>query len=102
MESGYQSNLTSPVGAWGVMQILPTTWTYAETTLIGHAVPRTASGNIRIGVAFMRQLLREFDGDQRAALGGWYQGPTSLRKRGPYRETKLFIADVVALRARFT
>ena len=102
MESGYQSNLTSPVGAWGVMQILPTTWTYAETTLIGHPVPRTASGNIRIGVAFMRHLLREFDGDQRAALGGWYQGPTSLRKRGPYRETKLFIADVVALRERFT
>jgi hypothetical protein len=101
MESGYQSTLTSPVGAWGVMQILPTTWTYAETTLIGHAVPRTASGNIRIGVAFMRQLLREFDGDQRAALGGWYQGPTSLRKRGPYRETKLFIADVVALKKRF-
>jgi hypothetical protein len=50
----------------------------------------------------MRQLLREFDGNQRAALGGWYQGPTSLRKRGPYRETKLFIADVVALKKRFT
>jgi soluble lytic murein transglycosylase-like protein len=102
MESGYQSNLTSSAGAWGVMQILPTTWTYAETMLIGHAVPRTASGNIRIGVAFIRQLLREFDGDQRAALGGWYQGPTSLRKRGPFRVTKLFIADVVALRERFT
>jgi hypothetical protein len=102
MESGYQSNLTSSVGAWGVMQILPTTWTYVETTLIGHAVPRTASGNIRIGVAFMRQLLREFDGDQRAALGGWYQGPTSLRKRGAFRGTKLFIADVLALRERLT
>jgi len=102
MESGYQSNLTSSVGAWGVMQILPTTWTYVETTLIGHAVARTASGNIRIGVAFMRQLLREFDGDQRAALGGWYQGPTSLRKRGPFRGTKLFIADVLALRERLT
>jgi soluble lytic murein transglycosylase-like protein len=102
MESGYQSNLTSSAGAWGVMQILPTTWTYVEATLIGDAVPRTASGNIRIGVAFMRQLLREFDGDQRAALGGWYQGPTSLRKRGPFRGTKLFIADVLALRERLT
>jgi soluble lytic murein transglycosylase-like protein len=102
MESGYQSNLTSSAGAWGVMQILPTTWTYAETTLIGHDVPRTASGNVRIGVVFMRQLLREFDGDRRAALGGWYQGPTSLRKRGPFRATRLFIADVLALRERFT
>jgi soluble lytic murein transglycosylase-like protein len=69
MESGYQSNLTSSAGAWGVMQVLPSTWTYAETRLIGHDVPRTVSGNIRIGVAFMRQLLREFGGDQRAALG---------------------------------
>ena len=102
MESGYQSNLTSSAGAWGVMQVLPSTWTYAETRLIGHDVPRTVSGNIRIGVAFMRQLLREFGGDQRAALGGWYQGPTSLRKRGPFRATRLFIADVLALRERFT
>lgn len=102
MESGYQSNLTSSVGAWGVMQILPSTWTYAETMLIGRKVPRTVSGNIRVGVAFMRQLLREFDGDRRAALGAWYQGPTSLRKQGPFRATRLFIADVIALRQRFT
>jgi soluble lytic murein transglycosylase-like protein len=101
MESGYQSNLTSPVGAWGVMQILPSTWSYAETMLIGRKVPRTVSGNIRIGVAFLRQLLREFDGDPRAALGAWYQGPTSLRKQGPLRATRLFVADVVALRQRF-
>lgn len=102
MESGYQSNLTSSVGAWGVMQILPSTWTYAETMLIGHKVPRTLSGNIRVGVAFLRQLLREFDDDPRAALGAWYQGPTSLRNRGPLRVTRLFVADVVALRQRFT
>jgi peptidoglycan hydrolase-like protein with peptidoglycan-binding domain len=102
MESGYQSHLTSPVGAWGVMQILPSTWAYVETVLIGHSVPRTVSGNIRVGVAFLRQLLREFDGDRRAALGAWYQGPTSLRQRGPLRVTQVFVDDVVALRQRFT
>ena len=102
MESGYQSTLTSPVGAWGVMQILPLTWTYVETVLVGHKVPRTVSGNIQVGVVFLRQLLREFGGNPRAALGAWYQGPASLRKRGPYRVTRLFVADVVALRQRFT
>jgi hypothetical protein len=98
MESGYQTDLTSPVGAWGVMQILPGTWSYVETVLIGRKVPRTASGNIRVGVAYLRQLLREFGGKQRQALAAWYQGPTSVRKQGAIRETKVFVANVLALR----
>jgi peptidoglycan hydrolase-like protein with peptidoglycan-binding domain len=101
MESGYQSDIRSPIGAWGVMQILPTTWRYAEDILIGGKVPRTVSGNIRVGVAFLRQLLREFGGDERAALGAWYQGPRSLRKHGPFRVTRAFVDDVVALEQRF-
>jgi peptidoglycan hydrolase-like protein with peptidoglycan-binding domain len=99
MESGYQTNLTSSVGAWGVMQILPPTWSYVETVLLGRQVARTASGNIRVGVLFLRQLLREFGGNERLALAAWYQGPASVRKRGPLRETKLFVANVLALRA---
>jgi peptidoglycan hydrolase-like protein with peptidoglycan-binding domain len=98
MESGYQTNLTSSAGAWGVMQILPVTWDYVETVLIGANVPRTASGNIRIGVVFLRQLLREFGGDERKALAAWYQGPASVRKRGILKESKVFIANVLALK----
>ena len=98
MESGYQTNLTSAAGAWGVMQILPGTWSYVETILIGREVPRTASGNIRVGVAYLRQLLREFDGNERKALAGWYQGPASVRRNGVLRETKVFVANVLALR----
>jgi soluble lytic murein transglycosylase-like protein len=99
MESGYQTNLTSSVGAWGVMQILPPTWSYVETVLLGRQIPRTASGNIRVGVLYLRQLLREFRGNERLALAAWYQGPASVRKRGALRETKLFVANVLALRA---
>jgi peptidoglycan hydrolase-like protein with peptidoglycan-binding domain len=98
MESGFQTDLTSSVGAWGVMQILPGTWSYVETVLIGRKVPRTASGNIRVGVAYLRQLLREFGGNKRQALAAWYQGPTSVRKKGAIRETKIYVANVLALR----
>jgi Transglycosylase SLT domain/Putative peptidoglycan binding domain len=98
MESGFQTNLTSAAGAWGVMQILPQTWSYVETVLLGHKVPHTASGNIRVGVLYLRQLLREFGGDERKALAGWYQGPASVRNRGVLRETKVFVANVLALR----
>jgi len=98
MESGFQTNLTSAAGAWGVMQILPTTWSYVETVLVGDKVPRTASGNIRVGVLYLRQLLREFGGDQAKALAGWYQGPASVRRLGVLGETKVFVANVLALR----
>ena len=80
------------------MQIVPGTWSYVETVLIGRRVPRTASGNIRVGVAYLRQLLREFGGNNRRALAAWYQGPTSVRKHGALRETKMFVANVLALR----
>jgi hypothetical protein len=99
MESGYQTDLTSSAGAWGVMQILPVTWRYGETVLIGHKVRRTASGNIHIGVAYIHELLREFHGRERRALAAWYQGPAAVRKRGLRRETKVFVANVLALRS---
>jgi len=102
MESGYARNLTSPAGAWGVMQILPSTWSYVELILVGRTIPRTVSGNIRVGVAFMRELLREFNGDKRLALAAWYQGPGSVRRVGPFPVTRLFVADVLALRQRFS
>jgi peptidoglycan hydrolase-like protein with peptidoglycan-binding domain len=99
MESGYQTNLTSSAGAWGVMQILPVTWDYVETVLIGGNVPRTASGNIRVGVVFIRQLLKEFGGNERKALAAWYQGPAAVRKRGILPESKIFIRNVLALKS---
>jgi peptidoglycan hydrolase-like protein with peptidoglycan-binding domain len=99
MESGYQTDLTSAAGAWGVMQILPVTWNYVESVLIGANVGRTASGNIRIGVVYLRQLLREFNGNERKALAAWYQGPASVRTNGILRESKLFVANVLALKS---
>jgi hypothetical protein len=102
MESGYQTNLRSAAGARGVMQILPSTWAYVEAVLVGRTIRHTVSGNIRVGAAFMRQLLREFDGDMASALAAWYQGPRSVRRHGPFQVTRLFVADVLALRRRFS
>jgi hypothetical protein len=99
MESGYQADLTSAAGAWGVMQILPPTWDYVETVLVGKTIPRTTSGNIRVGVLYLRELLREFKGNARLALAAWYQGPASVRRHGTLQATKVFVADVLALRA---
>ena len=100
IESGFNNSLVSPAGARGVMQITPATWDYVETVLVGHRIPRTMSGNVRVGVAFLRQLLREFHGNERLALAAYLQGPHSVRTRGIFLETRQYVAGVLALRRR--
>jgi murein DD-endopeptidase MepM/ murein hydrolase activator NlpD len=100
MESGFQPAIRSPIGAWGVMQVTPATWDYVEGILIGASVPRTADGNVRVGIAYLSHLLRAFGGNERLALAGYYQGPAAVRKHGLLPETKAFVADVLALKAR--
>ena len=100
MESGYQQRAVSSVGAVGVMQLLPVTWDYVTTVLIGHPVPRTADGNVRVGVRYLRQLLDDFNGNKRLALAAWYQGEKSVRTIGLYDDSKTFVANVLALRNR--
>ena len=60
MESGYQNGVTSSVGAQGVMQLLPMTWSYVENILLGQKVPHTVDGNVQVGVAYLHHLLGEF------------------------------------------
>lgn len=100
MESGFQANVVSNVGAWGPMQLLPSTWDYVERSLLGARVPKTTSGNVQVGMAYLKHLLDVFGGDERLALGGWYQGERAVREHGLYDETKQFVANVLALKTR--
>ena len=100
MESGYNNSVVSSVGAQGVMQLLPSTWDYVETVLIGHPVPHDADGNVHVGMAYLHHLLAVFGGDEHLALAGWYQGERAVKKVGPYQVSKVFVADVLALRDR--
>ena len=96
-ESGFQVDITSPVGAWGPMQVMPDTWDFVEEHLLGEEVARTGEGGIRVGMALLNHLLKRFNGDQRLALAAWYQGERAVRERGLYDETKVFVANVLAL-----
>jgi LysM repeat protein len=100
MESGYNNALVSSVGARGIMQLLPTTFRYSETVLIGHRLRHNADGNVRAGVAYLAHLLHVFHGDARLALAGWYQGERAVRKHGLYKVSKTFVTDVLALQRR--
>jgi soluble lytic murein transglycosylase-like protein len=99
-ESGFQNHVRSSVGAVGVMQVIPATWFFTERFVIGAPVPRTVDGNVRIGVAYLRHLLREFRGDVRLAVAAYYRGPAGVHRYGVGPETSRFVANVLALRGR--
>ena len=100
MESGYNNHLVSSVGARGVMQLLPSTFRFAETVLIHHRLHHNANGNVRAGVAYLAHLLHDFHGNRRLALAGWYQGEGAVRSHGVYKVSKTFAKAVLALQAR--
>jgi len=100
MESGYQSHVVSRDGARGIMQVTPSTWTWVELALLRHRIPPTLEGNVQVGVAFLRHLLDRFAGNEELALAGYYQGPQSVRNRGVLPESRLYIADILALKNR--
>jgi peptidoglycan hydrolase-like protein with peptidoglycan-binding domain len=100
MESGYQPNVVSQVGARGVLQVLPSTRSYVEDVLVGRTLPRSLDGDIQTGVLYLRHLLTSFSGDEPLALAAWYQGEAAVRRNGAYPVTKGFVDDVLALKAR--
>jgi peptidoglycan hydrolase-like protein with peptidoglycan-binding domain len=100
IESGFQPHVRSSSGAAGVMQVTGPTWNFVETFIIGRNVPRTTSGNIRIGVAYLDFLLRDFRGRQVRALCAYNQGPWSVRERGCYDDARRFARTVLAMRGR--
>ena len=97
MESGFQEDVVSNVGAVGVMQLLPGTWAWVDQMLLGTTTPRTYDGNVRAGVRYLRWLLDQFGGDTRLALAGYYQGAQAVRERGLYDDTKRYVQVVLKL-----
>ena len=97
MESGFQESVVSNVGAIGVMQLLPGTWTWVDQVLLGTTTPRTYDGNIRAGVRYLRWLLDQFNGDRRLALAGYYQGAQAVRARGLFDDTQRYVAIILKL-----
>jgi LysM repeat protein len=102
MESGFNTDMVSPAGAVGVMQITPDTWDYVEQVLLlGRSVPHDADGNVRVGVAYLHHLLHVYGGDERRALAAYYQGARALDLAGFLPGTKLYVDDILALKSRF-
>jgi murein DD-endopeptidase MepM/ murein hydrolase activator NlpD len=102
-ESGWSNDVVSPIGAVGVMQIVPTTWTWIDQYLTPSDPLGTASAaqNVRAGVLLLHDLLAVTGDNEQLAIAAYYQGLASVRKYGMYADTRQYVADVLALAARF-
>lgn len=98
-ESGFDNGAISSVGARGVMQILPGTWTWIDDSLAGTTplASESASENVRAGTLMLNVLLDESGGDAALAAADYYQGSASVREHGEYPETERYVEDVLAL-----
>jgi hypothetical protein len=59
-----------------------------------------AQDNVTAGVALLSVLTHETPHEP-TAVAGYYQGLASVRSHGMFRDTKQYVADVMALRSRF-
>ena len=93
-ESGGDQSAVSPVGAIGVMQLMP-------DTAAGLGVnPYDKKQNIEGGAKYLREMLDTFGGDVRKAVAAYNAGPAAVKAYGgvpPYPETQAYVDRVLDL-----
>lgn len=104
-ESRWRPDAVGPAGAVGVMQVLPGTarQVVAATAALRSPVDLTApADNARVGAAYIARMLARYDGDRRAALQAYNQGPVAIdagrasQRAVSYARRVLATADVLA------
>lgn len=91
-ESRFNPLAVSPVGAKGLMQLMP-----VIAKEYGAADPLDAKQNVFAGVKYLSNLLDRYNGNVSMALAGYNAGPTAVKRfRGipPYRETRGYVRKI--------
>lgn len=93
-ESRFNPAAVSPVGACGVMQLMPATAHY-----LGIKDIFNARENVFAGAKYLRTLLDTFHGDLDLTLAAYNAGPGAVQKYNgvpPFRETQAYISSIRA------
>lgn len=101
-ESGFDNDVVSDANARGVMQIIPSTWSWIGHHLAPQPPLASASAldNVRGGVLLLRSLLAA-TGSPALAVAAYYEGLDALRRFGMLEGTQQYVNDVLALAQHF-
>jgi len=91
-ESRFNPSAVSPVGACGIMQLMPATARY-----LGVKDVFNARESVFAGARYLRTLLDTFHGDLDLTLAAYNAGPGAVQKYNgvpPFRETRAYVASI--------
>jgi soluble lytic murein transglycosylase-like protein len=95
-ESGWNQRAVSVANAIGTMQVIPMSGDWASE-LAGRKLDLLdTEDNITAGVVIIKALLRSAE-DREHAIAGYYQGLHSVKTNGMYKDTKSYVANVLAI-----
>ncbi len=99
-ESGFDAEISSVSGAWGMMQLMPPTAREVAASLdIAYSLERLRdpATNIALGSTYLANMVRRFDGKPEDVLSAYNAGPGRMRSwRGEsvYRDRDVFVEHI--------
>lgn len=97
-ESGWRQDRVSVANAIGAMQVVPSTGDWVSGVLGRKLDLLDPEDNATAGVVLLDVLLRQ--ANEADTIAGYYQGLASVRKNGMFADTKQYVRNVKAIKAR--
>lgn len=99
-ESGFDAEISSVSGAWGMMQLMPPTAREVAGNLgIAYSLEglRDPETNVALGTSYLAAMVRRFDGKPEDVLSAYNAGPGRMRSwqgDSTYRDRDVFVEHI--------